>query len=226
VTHGQTNVPAPLSPLTPLIPIEALSESSPIIPVHPYSDDHPNPHYPSDDGTYRSDYTDMYQFAQPRDSDVAPNSEDLSTLLGEIRASFDQRSIIPPSSPHSVSPFFQPLVTRFNPGYDIASLTQDLGLDISAKEREVVAEFFNFCLSLSNVSDSYIQGGSVPQDQHVPCEIVRVIETLIHIIPSMIRASTSRGNDFHTYLNTAETLLHIIRDLSTLTFEEVADSRL
>jgi hypothetical protein len=221
VEHSLTrSATAPLSP-------GSAHEEMPLIPVHPYSDDHEDTDHEDTDheDTHYPSAEAEFQHAQPRD--VTPNLEELSPLLADVRdlrASWDQRSIIPPSSPHSISPYFQPLVTGSYPGYDIASLVSDLGLDISASERVAMAQFSDFCLSLSDIDVGYIEGRSVPQNHHVRCEIVRVIETLIHIIPSMVRATDNY--DLHRYLNAAESLLNIIHYLSALPEEAVADSRL
>lgn len=127
---------------------------------------------------------------------------------------------IPPSplqdiSQH-ISPFFQPLLREMYPGYDTASLISTLGMQISSTENIAVQHFTNFCRSLSDIDGRYLDGSLVPPTDHLQYEVVHVIETIVFLIPSIIRATDNNDNNLSSYIATVENLLHILRNLTTL----------
>jgi hypothetical protein len=160
------------------------------------------------------------QYAQNSD-EYDQNSPALKTSKEII-----ERRNIPPSPPHDisqhVSPFFQPLLRRLHPGLDEASLISNLRMHISPTERNAIQCFTDFCRSLSDLDDGYRAGQLVPPAEHLQFELVRVIETIVFLIPSMVRAS-DYPDDLNSYIDTMENLLQTLRNLATLT---VADLRI
>jgi hypothetical protein len=126
----------------------------------------------------------------------------------------DTDGYVPSSSPvdMDISPYFQPLLSRLHPGGDFASIVGGLGL--CQKEITFLVEFSRRCRELSGTEEP---DSCMDRESHIRFESLRSVETIIYLIPSLMRAILLRNDaNFATIANTIRFLLRAIETFSNL----------